>query len=355
METTDGRLPVLVLTGFLGSGKTTLLNALLGHPELEDTAVVVNELGEIGVDHLLVTGSVDNILLLDGGCLCCSLLGTLRDTLLDLYGRRSVGEVPPFRRVLVETSGLADPAPILQTLLRDSLVGPYYRLDGLVTVVDALFAETELEQYRESVQQVALADRLIVTKTDLTGGHCPPTLEVQLRSLNASAPLHAAQFGVIEPARLLGSGKISLRELALRGDEPGDTDRAGHQSRHSPAVRTDSFVLAEPATWAGLAGWTDLVKEFFGKNMLRCKGILKLAGVDGPVLVQGVQNVFAQPVTLDSWPDNERYSRLVCISRDLDPAALRASLKLLHAEPGTYRPASIQELIDSGVADNHSK
>ena len=159
MNVPTGRIPVTVLTGFLGSGKTTLLHALLLHPQLEDTAVVVNELGEIGLDHVLVTGAIDNVVLLDAGCLCCTVLDTLRETLIDLYGRRSTGDVPHFRRVLVETSGLADPTPVLQSLLRDSLITPYYAFDGLVTTVDALFAETALDEYSESVQQIALADR----------------------------------------------------------------------------------------------------------------------------------------------------------------------------------------------------
>ena len=350
MSTPSGRIPVTVLTGFLGSGKTTLVNALLQHPQLEDTAVVVNELGEIGLDHLLVTGAIDNVVLLDAGCLCCTVLNTLRETLIDLYGRRSAGEVPHFRRVLVETSGLADPAPILQQLLRDSLVTPYYAFDGLVTTVDAVFAETELDDYGESVQQVAIADRLIVTKTDQTGGVCPPGLQKRLEALNPTAPLLTVRRGVIEPEQILGSSGDSPLNAAMESQPIVAHEHigAGHDpaSRHAASIRADAFFIDKAIGWAGLAAWTDLVVEFFGRKMLRCKGILQISGVDRPVLVQGVQTVFASPIQLGEWPDDDHRSRLVCISNDLEAKLLRSSLEVLHAEPGTYRPATIEDLLE---------
>lgn len=347
VQTKRGRVPVLVVTGFLGSGKTTFVNALLRHPRLQRTAVIVNEFGEVGVDNLLVAGAVDNILLLEGGCLCCGMLGTLRETLLDLYGRQSAGEIPPFERVLVETSGLADPAPILQTLLRDSLVGPYFALDGLVALVDALLGEAELEQHREAVQQVAMADRLLVTKTDLTNNRCPPALAARLRGLNVTAPIETAQFGVVDPTYVFGCNEVCADTLKAARAEA----MAGHEPSHPSKVRTEAFVIDRAVSWAGLAAWTDAVREFFGEKLLRCKGVLSVTGVAGPVVVQGVQKVFTTPLVLERWPNAERRSVLVCISMNLDTEMLRATLKLLHAEPGTYRPSSLDDLLTNAASD----
>ena len=333
---THPRIPVTVLTGFLGSGKSTLLNRLLRHPDLADTAVVVNELGEIGIDQLLVAGVCDNVLLLDSGCLCCTALNSFRETLADLQARRASGELPAFRRLVVETTGLADPGPILQSLLRDSLVTHYYSLDGLVTTVDAVFGEAELAQYVECRQQVSLADRLLVTKSDQTGGACPAALRGQLRALNQAAPILVVPDGAVPPAALLGAAAPAETRHTM-------VDTAGQ--RHTDGVRTDSFVIDGEIRWAGLAGWCDALCEFFGSRILRCKGILLIADIDRPVLVQGVQSVFAAPLTLPRWPDDDRRSRLVVISRGVDERELRATLSLLHAEPGTFRPGSLQELL----------
>jgi G3E family GTPase len=266
------------------------------------------------------------------------MLNSFRETLADLYGRRTRGDVPAFARVLVETTGLADPAPILQCLLRDSFVAHYYRLAALITTVDAVFGERELNDHSECARQVALADRLIVTKTDLTGGACPPSLVSRLRAINPTAPLVDSS-----------NAALPLQAVFPIAADAGRAERvervSSAHSHDNDTIRSESFVLEQPVTWAGLAGWVDLTREFFGRGMLRCKGIVEVADSGRPYLIQGVQGVFASPLRLDIWPDDDHRSRLVCITRGIDAVHLRASLACLHALPGTYRPASIDDLI----------
>ncbi len=328
----QARMPVAVLTGFLGSGKTTLLNRLLRHPDLHDTAVIVNELGEIGLDHLLVVGGQDNIVLLNAGCLCCAMLDSFKETLADISYKRARGEVPPFARVVVETTGLADPAPILQSLLRDSFLNEHYSLGAVVTTVDAILGDSELDKHPEAMKQAAVADHLIVTKTDMTGGASPPALLARLRTINPTAVLHerGAELG---PDTLFAASKVIL---------PAHVHAHGH---HAHDIHSESFVIEKPVTWSGVGGWIDFAREFFGSGLLRCKGLLEVVGVPGPVLLQGVQTVFASPQRLAAWPDADHRSRLVCITQGIDPDILRRSLTILHAEPGTYRPASLRDLL----------
>lgn len=349
MRSAADRIPVIVLSGFLGSGKTTLLNALLRDPAFSDTAVIVNELGEIGLDNLLVEAIEDNVVLLSSGCLCCSLMNSLRETLLDLHARRLSGAAPPFVRVIVETTGLADPAPILQSLLRDPMITPMYAFDELVTVVDALFADRELDRHAEARQQVALADRLVLSKLDVAAETGARSLRARLRGLNPAAPIIGGRgvastsadiFKEGAPGRRAGRSAVDVERVEAQGDH----DHA-HHDRHDPLVRADSFIIEGPVDWAGLAAWQDVVREFFGGKMLRAKGLLEVRGASGPVLIQGVQTVFAQAETLAAWPDADHRSRLVCITQDLEPELLRASLKTLHAEAGTYRPATVEAML----------
>ena len=328
------RCPVAVVTGFLGSGKTTLLNRLLRHPALADTAVIVNELGEIGLDHLLVVGGQDNVVLLNAGCLCCAMLDTFKDTLADLSYKRARGEIPPFSRVVVETTGLADPAPILQSLLRDSFLSAYYKLGTVITTVDAVLGVSELDNHPEARKQAAVADRLIVTKTDLTGNTCPADLRARLMALNATAQLDCGGAD-LQPDDLFVESKVIV---------PVDDGHRHHH--HAEDIQSYSFRIEKPVTWSGLAGWIDFSKEFFGNKMLRAKGILDIAGT-GPVVLQGVQTVFAPSQRLSAWPDADHVSRLVCIVQGVDANILRQSLTILQAEPGTHRPASIAELMNA--------
>ena len=332
-----------MLTGFLGSGKTTLLNSALRDPRLRDTVVIVNELGDVGLDHLLVAGSAENVVLLDSGCLCCGLLGTLRDTLLDLHARRLRGLLPAFSRVVVETSGLVDPAPALQSLLRDPLVARDFRLEGVVATLDALLGESELDAHPEAVAQLCLADRIVVTKTDLCGGGIPDALRARLRALNPAAGAHlfvrGDDAGALLPAA--GAGRPDGGEPVWSGLRCTEVAPA---ARHDGRIRSDVFLLDAPVSWAGLAGWIELVREHFGARLLRCKGLVRIQGAEAPVVVQGVQGVFAAPYALEAAATADARPVLVCIHRDIDSTELRASLRALGAEPGTHRAARLSDL-----------
>lgn len=329
------RIPVALLTGFLGSGKTTLLNALLRHPEMANTAVIVNEFGSVGLDHLLIAESTDSVVLLEGGCLCCTITNSLRETLADLWFRRVRAELPSFARVIVETSGLADPAPLLSTLLADPIVTDHYVLDGVITTVDALHGTDALDRHPDAVKQVAVADRIVITKADLAPAD---GLRDRLRALNAQAPLLAVSFGAIAPEALFPMGRDPLAAL------PPDRDGA---HRHADAVRADTLTLSEPVSWAGLAAWTELVREVLSERLLRCKGILRNLETERPVVVQGVQRVFAKPEFLaraDHWDER---SRLVCITRDVARTELEATRPALRLPPGSGRPARIRDLMET--------
>jgi G3E family GTPase len=335
-EALAGRIPITVLTGFLGSGKTTLVNQLLRKPDLRDTAVIVNEFGDIALDHLLVVSSSDNVVVLDSGCLCCAVLDSFKETLADLYYRRTRAEVPSFTRVIVETSGLADPAPLMQVLLRDSFVSHYFELAAVVATVDALFGARQYETNREAIQQTALADRVIITKGDVASSEALAATRQAIAALNPSATIHVAN----DP-------EFAVDRVLLERTAQAQTGLivSGRAERHDASVRSKSFVTDRALHWAGIAGWSELVRNEFGARLLRCKGLVRIDGLDGPVLIQGVQTVFAPPTRLSQWPSDDRRTRIVCITQGVEERLLEASFAALFAEPGTYAPASIQELL----------
>ena len=303
----DGKLPVDLVTGFLGSGKTTLISRLLRHPDLGETAVIVNELGEVGIDHHLLRRIDERTVLLASGCLCCSLRSDLADELRDLLGRRERGEIPPFGRVVIETTGLADPTPIVHTLLSEPVVKHHFRLEGVVATVDAVHG---LRQ-RESVKQAAAADTLVVTKTDLAE---PGGLAGELARLNPTARILAVTFGDVDPAQLFGGRERELRELVL-DDSPHDHD----------GVVAHCLVLDEPLDWTAFGIWLTMLLQARGEDVLRVKGLLDVGG-PGPLLLDGVQHAVHPPVHLDAWPDEDRRSRLVFIGRGIEKYALEDSL-----------------------------
>lgn len=317
------RIPAVILTGFLGSGKTTLLNALLRDPAWSDSAVIVNEFGDIGLDHLLVAGAKENILLMDAGCLCCAVLDSLPETLADLYQRRATGAAPPFRRLLIETSGLAEPGPILRTLMRDPIVSHFYRPQGLVCIVDAVFGLRSLAEHHEAAAQISMADRIVVTKVDLTGGACQPELQDQLRGLNPTAP-------ILEAAPHLAADLFVTDDAVAQAPwlDPLVLETANHHHHHASDVTSVSLRLESAIAWEDLAAWIDGLRGRYGDQLLRCKGILKVAGVDGPVILHGVQTLF-DTFRERRWPDDQRASRIVVIGRGLDPAELQRSLSTL--------------------------
>lgn len=326
--------PIFVLTGFLGSGKTTLLNALLNTPEFSNTAVIVNEFGEVGLDHYLISRSQDNVVLLDSGCLCCTIADSLHETLADLNFRRQRQDIPSFTRVVVETTGLAAPGPILNTLIGHRLVTDHYCLNAVIVAVDAQHALRELAMHPEVGKQIAVGDRLVLTKTDVA----PVSLELaaRLHSLNPQAEMVQSVLGqsALEAFAPIDQLRVKAVGSAQRSHRHDHREPHG-DIRHSQAIRAHCLVIPDPASWAGVAAWWRVVVDRYGDRILRCKGLVRIAEVDEIAFIQCVQRVFHRPVRLPDWPDADRRSRLVCITRDVDEAEIRSTLFALQLPPGS--------------------
>lgn len=339
-----GKIPVTLITGFLGSGKTTLISKLVRHPAMNRVAVVINEIGEIGIDHDLVTVSSENISLLANGCICCSVRTDLQETLRELFSQRRAGLMADFDRVIVETTGLADPAPVVQTLMSDTLLAAQYRLDGLVTLVDAVHGLHQIEHQPEAVKQIAIADRVFITKSDMASGAQIEALKNQVAALNptASADLRFITHGEIDPAELTNLGLTSARANAatlyflgealnptlLQAKQDVASDHVSSSrylgtkpALHDPSITTVSLRFDVPFTWSSFSSALDLLATLRGPDLLRVKGIVNVEGK--PVIVQGVQHIFHAPVTLDKWPSEDLSTRLVFITRKISAATIR--------------------------------
>jgi G3E family GTPase len=327
-------LPFTVLTGFLGAGKTTLLNRLLQDPALADTAVIINEFGEIGLDHLLVERVDDGVVLLSSGCLCCTMRGDLVDALERLTRDLDNGRAR-FERVVIETTGLADPAPILHTVMVHPYLVLRYRLDGVITLVDAVNGKPTLDAHSEAVKQVAVADRIVLTKTDLLatpdGRNEVQTLVARLRRLNPSAPILDGAAGEAMPARLLDCGLFNpdrktpdVRRWLAEEAYSHDHHHVHDVNRHDDHIQ--GFVVATenalPMTVLDL--FLELLRSVHGPNLLRLKGIVKVQEApETPVVIHGVQHLLHPLAQLDHWPDEDHRTRLVFIMRDTEPDTIR--------------------------------
>ncbi|MEK0084102.1 CobW family GTP-binding protein [Benzoatithermus flavus] len=323
---------VNLLTGFLGSGKTSLLKRLLCQPSLEDTAVLINEFGEVGLDHLLIEEVDQDVVLLKSGCVCCTVRGDLRDGLDRLFGRMLRGEVPRFSRVVIETTGLADPVPIVASFSADPALRYHFQLGNVVTVIDAVNGMANLARHPEALKQVALADRLVVSKTDLVGPEEVAALCRRLAALNPTAAIHRSSEDEPAPASLLlddvhdpaRKGEEVRRWLAAAEREALHDD---HRHHHDDSIATFCLSTDEPLDWAPFGLWLSMLLNRHGSEILRLKGLLWVEGVDRPVVVQGVQHLVHKPVHLDAWPDGKPVTRLVVIGRGLDRAAILRSFR----------------------------
>jgi G3E family GTPase len=314
----DERIPVVLVTGFLGSGKTTLLSRLLERPELGETAVIVNELGEVAIDHHLLRQVDERTVLLANGCLCCTLRGDLADELRDLLSRRTRGEIPPFRRVVVETTGLADPAPVLNTILAEPVVRHHFEPGAVIATVDALNGGGQLDREPETLKQVLIADRLVVTKTDVAEPDAVRGLEDRLRGLNPAADVLEVCFGETDPELLVAPGNLDPRSFRLDTGAP-----------HSD-VRPFVLYLNRPVDWTAFGIWLTMLLGSRGTDVLRVKGLLDV-GAAGPVFLNGVQHVVHPPEHLAAWPDDDHRSRLVFITRGIELAEVEESLAAFDA------------------------
>ena len=404
-------IPVNVLTGALGSGKTTLLKALLRAPRLAGTMVLVNELGEIGIDHHLVEHASESTLLLENGCLCCAMRDDLKTALKDLHSRRARGEIPRYERIVVETTGIADPVPIAYTLLAEPVLQRHYRLGNVVTVVDAVNAPAQLDRFEETVRQVALADRLVAGKLDLAGPAALEALRPRLAALNPTAPILAADSPDLDPVDLLvtdvyhrrsksreverwmrsareamaadggpadgrgphpagggshpagvhapdpagghglhpadshglaGETPVSQRDTLSRRDTPFP---GGGHGPHPAGIAACCFTFDAALDWTAFGVWMSMLLHRHGDRVLRMKGLLNVAGVPGPVLVNGVQHLVHPPAHLDRWPDEDRRSRLVVISTGLDREEIQRSLQAFNAiaNPAPARAGAVRD------------
>ena len=364
------RLPVSVLTGFLGSGKTTVLNHLIRQPALGRTLVLINEFGEIGLDHDLVTHSKDDVVIeMSNGCLCCTIRSDLARTLRQAPGRFARGGELWFDRVVIETTGLADPGPILRTLMTEPAVARRYRLDGVITTVDAVNGGGTLGRQIESVKQAAMADRLLITKADLAGPDALRRLQDRLRVLNPAAPQIVAENGAVDPALLFDAGLYDPKTKSLDAQNwlgaeahagprdrehgtagHGDTRELNDANRHDARIKAVCFAIHEPVHSDALDLWLESLLRLRGADLLRIKGIINVVDHDGPVVVHGVQHIFHPAVMLEEWPSEDRRSRIVFITRGIDESVLRDTLRVFNAigaRPPNPLPVNTG---DSGIA-----
>lgn len=371
-------VPVSILTGFLGAGKTTLLNRLLKDPDLSDTAVIINEFGDVSIDHLLVEASSDGVIELSDGCLCCTVRGELVDTLADLMDRMQTGKIKPLKRVVIETTGLADPAPVLQSVIGNPIIAQNFRLDGVVTVVDAVNGLQTIANHEEALKQVAVADRIVISKAGLADASTRDALTARIRALNPRAPLidgdsaeagrsELFACGLYDPSsKIADVGRWLQDETHHDGhhhhahgdhhhdcDHHCDHDHHHHHdaNRHGGDIRSFSIVHDRPIEPMALDMFIDLLRSAHGEKLLRMKAIVAVAdNPERPLVLHGVQSVFHTPERLAAWPDpSDRRTRMVLITKGLEEAFVRDLFDAFTGKPRIDRPDA-QALADNPLA-----
>lgn len=337
VDTAYARLPIAIITGFLGSGKTTLLNQLLIHPDMQKTAVIVNEFGAISIDHLLVRSATEDIVVMEGGCICCTVRGDLTHTLQDLFFKRVRLEITEFERVIIETTGLADPAPIIHTLLNDALLKTYFYLDSVITTVDSVYGLDQLEEHYETVKQIAVADRLILTKVDIATDSDKQYLRERLHRLNPAATVLESVNGQVAVEKLFNAHLYNpatksidvqrwLRAEVYVSQSP---QFRTHDLRHENYIRSFCLTYEKPLSWTVLNRWFQQLAALRGKDLLRVKGIAYTVETDLPVVIQGVHHIFQPPTTLPAWHTEQRCTQIVFITRNISQTVIEQMLAVL--------------------------
>ncbi len=334
----DKRIPVTLLTGFLGSGKTTLLNKLLAHEGMKNTAIIINELGETGLDHILAQNVessyiADNMVLLQSGCICCTLSNEMADTMRDLFFKRALQAIPEFNRLIIETTGLADPGPILANLMNEPVIESTYRLDAVVVTVDSLYGLKQLAEHAEARKQVAVADVLLLTKSDLANADELSALKEKLISLNPSATQHKIVFGEIDPLMLIDvglfdpTGKRAEPERWLRAPLKSKLSKGMlPQKMHDDEITSFTVTMPKPLKWADLKPCILWLCQTYGEKLLRLKGIIHAEDQSAPLAIHAVHFTPYPPTLLEGWDEDEPISRIVLIGKGLDELEIRKAL-----------------------------
>ncbi|MCO6188137.1 GTP-binding protein [Rhizobium sp. L1K21] len=352
-------IPVSVITGFLGAGKSTLLNRLLKDPALKDTAIIINEFGDVGIDHMLVEVSGDQMVELSNGCLCCTVRGELVDTLANFVDRMQTGQMAPLSRIVIETTGLADPAPVLQSIIGNVVIAQNFHVDGVITVVDAVNGMRTLEHLEEAVKQAAVADRLVISKQTLAEPEAIAALEARLREINPFAPFIDADGDEAAAGSLLAAGPFDAANKSpdvarWLGEEEAHGHHHHHHhhdvTRHNDRIRSFSIVHDEPLDQAVIGMFVDLLRSAHGDKLLRMKAVVKLSDDPSrPLVLHAVQTVMHPPKRLEKWPDGDQRTRMVLITQDLPEAFVRELFDTFIGKPQTDRPDR-QALEDNPLA-----
>jgi G3E family GTPase len=335
----DKRIPVTLLTGFLGSGKTTLLSKLLNHAEMKDTAVVINELGEAGLDHILARTVesqhiADNTVLLESGCLCCTLTNEMADTLRDLFFKRALSAIPEFQRMVIETTGMADPGPIMANLMNEPVINSTYRLDAVVVTIDSFYGLEQIEKHSEARKQAAVADVLLLTKTDLATTAQILALTEKLGTLNPGATVHRISHGEIDPQDIInvglfdpGTRKVQPQRWLREVRKPGLLQRGTLPTQsHEDGISSFTVTLPKPLTWDQLEPVLQWLCTTFSEQLLRLKGIVHAEDQPDPLAIHAVHNTLYPPTLLKGWDEDEPITRIVLIGKDLDEGKIRKAL-----------------------------